>query len=155
MISCHARQCNGTFLEVDAGQELSLIWCSFVDHQGTLFGVYAGAVLELTHCTVVGTDRSVVAAAEGAQVSVAACVVVDAGTPVVDGGTVAIIESDFWLTDAEDAWAGLELYLEVDWNIEADPLFCDASGGVYLVSETSPCVLGPDRVMGAFESGCE
>ncbi len=153
--SLMTRGTEGTVMSIGDGQETQILMSSFVDHEGMVFDLGDGVTLDLQNLTVAGLTGPLVMTGADCTIDVDRCIVVDSVTPVIPFGTPTITQCDLWRVDGEDAWTGLEEFLGVDGNIEADPLFCDRGDGDYRVMIGSPCSLGMGDFMGAYLVGCE
>ena len=114
----------------------------------------AGAAADFEDCTVSLDSTKAASGTAGIYSSGAATLrntivwgLRPVGFPVLQlgaGGTVGVSYSDI-----AGGWAGTG-------NINADPLFCNATGGSFTLSGSSPCLgSGHDgTTIGAFEAGC-
>ena len=161
MVSCHMQDCTGAFLQADDRHVARMTFCSFIDNEGVLFQMGQYGSLQLINCTVAGISAGTLAEVTPfSETRLVFCIVTDVPAPVLelpgDAGSyvLEIRACDLW-NEGESAWEGLEEYLGVDGNIEADPLYCEPGAGDYRLEEGSPCVVDATRWMGAFQLGCE
>ena len=160
IIDCRMHDCTGSFLQADDRQVVQMTYCSFIDNEGTLLRMGEYGSLHLTNCTVVGVAAGVlVDVAPFSETQLELCIVTEMATPVLklpdDAGSYVldIMACDLW-SEGESAWVGLEEYLGVEGNIEADPLYCEPGDGDYQIELESPCVVDETQWMGAYLVGC-
>ena len=135
-------------------------FCSLIDNEGTLLRMGEYGSLHLINCTVAGVVAgALVEVAPFSETRLEFCIVTEMAIPALklpdDAGSYAldIMRCDLWSAGVS-AWEGLEEYLGVDGNIEADPRYCEPGAGNYRIEVESPCVVDETRWMGAFLVGC-
>ena len=160
IIDCRMQDCTGSFLQADDRQVVQMTYCSFIDNEGTLLRMGEYGSLHLTNCTVAGIAAGALAeVARFSETHLESCIFTEMATPMLklpeDAGSYVldIMRCDLWI-EGESAWEGLEEYLGVEGNIEADPLYCEPGVGNYRIELESPCVVDETRWMGAYLVGC-
>jgi hypothetical protein len=137
--------------------ELLVTGCLFEENAGRCFRIVGSGVAEIRGNTFVNNSFIAIS-----TVNAQASVIIDnnvfwnnAEATRFDGGVFTIRCNVLWQNGID--WQGIEDQTGLNGNVVADPLFCDAGGGVYTVATNSPCL--PDHsnvcgLIGAFGQGC-